>query len=1254
METSILTPDIERLGKLKIQEATEVFGRLLWCEAARLGLVNIVVSGDVNSADGGIDAKAELVGGKGGHSFHYQIKTGNSFKPWQPAAIAKELFGDARARPSRSALGPAVRRCMNQGGTYVMLALGHDLLAENHSLAVELISESFRNCGYKNPRVQVWGSRQVANMLERYPSLCLDLGAMGDLRFQTVSSWAKNGDMTFELSLGEAQEQFISRLQALLTGPDVQHARIVGEPGIGKTRLVLEAIQKLRPLAAKAIYVPTAELFQGSRLFFELLKEDREYSAVLIVDECDDDERASIFRALKGRTRIKLVTIDHGPENSADLLMEVLKFPPLEDAQIEAILRQYIGKYAHAHNWVCWCEGSARVAHAVGDNLKRNPGDILKSPAVVPIWDRFVLGYSKASGEAAERLMTIVRHIALFRKFGARRPVAAEADYIAKLAGRIDPGITKGAFERAVDKLAERRILQGSHTLRLVPRALHVHLWKQWWQIHGASVELAALMDEMPETLRKWFLDMMIYSNGVPSAQAAIKEVLRAKDGPFTSREFVATKSGSRFLRVMAEADPGATLLVLQRTVGAASRAELKLFGDGRQNLVHALEKIAVWSQHFASAARLLAHLCFGESTTYSNNAKGTLIGLFVLRGGATQATPLDRLAVAQELVNDADDFNRRLGLELLNAFLTDKSRTRVIGVEYQGLAPEIEFWVPKLWSDLFDPRMAALRGLLASCKPKDPEWQAALSEVIIEGADDLLRSKEASDWAISVLHEQLHFPGGNRQALIKMLISRVKRPYNGTPPNVTKALNEILNATGTGSFSTRFDRFVTYDIHEENYSFSPSGKYIESDVPMKRVEALAREFVGSPAIRRESLERVLRSPGQRASSFGRFVASLSSEVVNLDDVILTCAEALEEDVGNFFLSGYLERIKSTDRARWEAHALQLLADEKPATWKIRAVVFSGLSLKVTDRLLDLFASGSLHASYFQNVGWNFGDTDLTSDQVESICSRLEKSGDAEAARVAVQIASSRFAREHTDCSSELLWSLLMNPKVFERHDDQMTSHYWTTLATAFRTHHPERDLELLAGILTVHCSSYSVHSYSGVFETVAEISKAHPKEGWPLVGHALETTEASWTIADWLGENYRAQDPPEGEARALLPIDAFDPGQILRWLAEKPSRSELIMQAIPKSLEPGAGGELARGFIEFFGAQSKEARSLMGHFERGTRWGPASAYYAKQRDNARIWIDAASPPVREWIGEWIDYLSNRIELARIAEERGF
>ncbi|ATA56746.1 hypothetical protein CKY39_28665 [Variovorax boronicumulans] len=523
METTIFSPSLDRLGKLRIQEATEVFGRLLWCEAARLGLVNIVVSGEVNSSDGGIDARADRVGGKDGHSFHYQIKTGTAFKPWQPAAVAQELFGLSGAKPSKTKLGPAVRRCLEIGGTYVMVSLGHDLLAENHSQAVELLRSAFKKCGYKDALVEVWGVRQIANMMERYPSLCLDLGGLGDARFQAIGSWAKNGDMTPRVSLGASQTEFIRRIQEILIGSEIQHARVIGEAGIGKTRLTLEAIQQHSVLAAKAIYVPQAEYFQNSRLFFELLKDDREYSAILVIDECDDDDRASIFSALRGRPRLKLVTIDHGPEFTTDALMEVVRFPPLEGAQIEEILREYIGKSAHAHNWVSWCEGSARVAHAVGDNLKRNPQDILKSPATVPIWNRFVLGYKKIKGDPAGRLMTIVRHIALFRKFGARRPVEKEGRFVATLAARVDPNITAGRFDEAVTQLVDRRILQGSHTLRLVPKALHVHLWKQWWDIHGANANLSTLMDEMPETLRRWFLDMLVYSNGSASAQAAIQ-----------------------------------------------------------------------------------------------------------------------------------------------------------------------------------------------------------------------------------------------------------------------------------------------------------------------------------------------------------------------------------------------------------------------------------------------------------------------------------------------------------------------------------------------------------------------------------------------------------------------------------------------------------------------------------------------------------------------------------------------------------
>jgi hypothetical protein len=60
METSIFTPDLGKLAQLDTLGATRLIRGLLWCEAARLGLKNIVVSEDTSTADGGIDAKADL------------------------------------------------------------------------------------------------------------------------------------------------------------------------------------------------------------------------------------------------------------------------------------------------------------------------------------------------------------------------------------------------------------------------------------------------------------------------------------------------------------------------------------------------------------------------------------------------------------------------------------------------------------------------------------------------------------------------------------------------------------------------------------------------------------------------------------------------------------------------------------------------------------------------------------------------------------------------------------------------------------------------------------------------------------------------------------------------------------------------------------------------------------------------------------------------------------------------------------------
>ena len=95
-------------------------------------------------------------------------------------------------------------------------------------------------------------------------------------------------------------------------------------------------------------------------------------------------------------------------------------------------------------------------------------------------------------------------------------------------------------------------------------------------------------------------------------------------------------------MNYLAEADPAAALAVIERTFGTWPQEELKNWKTGRQDIVWALEKIAVWREHFLRAAQLLVKLALVENANYATNSTGILLGLFMtgLGWAATQASP--------------------------------------------------------------------------------------------------------------------------------------------------------------------------------------------------------------------------------------------------------------------------------------------------------------------------------------------------------------------------------------------------------------------------------------------------------------------------------------------------------------------------------------------------------------------------------------------------------------------------------------
>ena len=132
-------------------------------------------------------------------------------------------------------------------------------------------------CDYPHPKVDVFTQNTLRGFLESFPSLALWVNRNDRGFFQTHQSWSEDATMRLSFVSGESQNDQILEIQdELRRNNDTVHLRVLGEPGIGKTKLVLEATNPddLSPLV---IYC-TASQFRESVLINEILREDNPFS----------------------------------------------------------------------------------------------------------------------------------------------------------------------------------------------------------------------------------------------------------------------------------------------------------------------------------------------------------------------------------------------------------------------------------------------------------------------------------------------------------------------------------------------------------------------------------------------------------------------------------------------------------------------------------------------------------------------------------------------------------------------------------------------------------------------------------------------------------------------------------------------------------------------------------------------------------------------------------------------------------------
>src|SRR5574341_1161594 len=1173
---TVFTVRKEDLSRLNPGEATELFRRLLCAEATRngLALTNVHISSRINVPDGGVDARIEgsvttsPVGLYEVGITTYQIKASDSFKPWQVSEIKNEFFGGKNAAIDN--LGPSIRDCLNENGKYILICFRQDLNDLERQQTITNMRDSLRFCGYDNPKVDVWSQNNLRSFLEQYPSLILDLRGLGNKRFLTHKMWSQQDDMRKDFKVGEKQNHLISGIQSEIRKNDeAVHVRVLGEAGVGKTKVVLESTREsdLEPLV---IYT-SANQFRDRNLMNELQKSDNNFSVILVIDECDPESRAYIWNNLKHKgPRIKIISIYNDFESTTGNIVPI-KAPPLLDEQIKNILLDYIATADQADRWVEYCGGSPRVAHLLGENLKNNPDDLLKSPDTVNVWDRIIAGGDDQSCTDVQERIFVLRYLALFKRFGFSSKVAEESKAIAELIQKENPQIPATKFHEIVQLLRRRKILQGENTLYISPKLLHIKLWRDWWEMYGAMFDINKFFTGLPPKLLDWFNEMLVYASESKAASKVVNELL-GEDGPFADGSLLSSKPGSNFFLALSEAEPDSALWLLKNTVGKWDRNQLLNFGRGRREVIWALEGMAQWREMFTDAATLLLALGEAENETYANNASGVFAGLFSPAPGRvapTEASPEERLPVLQEALFSDSQEKRKLGMYACTEALKTRDFTKMLRPGWQSLRKQPRLWEPKTYGEMFDwyRKVWALLLKRMETLPDDEKQQAA--DILINQSRGIITIGSLSGMVIDTLSELATKPFVSRKKLLGH-VNKILHYDSKELPQETKEKLENLNLQLTGEgYGSLLKRYVGMSFLEDH--FDETGKR------SKKIEEQIRQLASQARSEEELLEPELywltTTEAQSGYAFG-YELGVRDEGFTLLSRLLDAQRATRSNISVGFLGGYFRALYERDEGLWETNLDSLIPDQVLNTWIPELTWRSGISHRSASRVLQLAKDSIIGVEHLQIYLFGSRASEMPEEVFVNWINFLLESTDVRAIRLAVELVYIYYILDKVkkELPERLIYRLLTHENLFERKtldkSESRIQFAWTNTGKRFVEQHPKVGLGLASKMLEHFGQEGTITEgfYSETEELLNKIAKQCPKEVWQLVAKYLgpPADSRAFHITTWLkgGEFSHAK---EGA------LHIFPKSDIWEWVEkDRNTRAPYLASFVPKDLLKG------------------------------------------------------------------------------------
>ncbi|MCE9651695.1 MAG: ATP-binding protein [Nitrosarchaeum sp.] len=1240
----------DAINRLSSEDCVKLFGELLHLDARRLELsISKIHFTAKTVSDGGIDASIEDGISEIGdliidsESF-YQIKAGDTFKPWQESEIRKELLDNKESKQEN--LGLEVQRCIAQNGTYILACMKVSLTTEQKTKAEMNLKTILGECGVSNPKIKVFDQEQILGIIQKFPSLVLRLTNRNSMTFQTHQEWAQTEEMRKELVLGDEQKKFIVSIHdALFNDSEPIHVNVHGETGVGKTRLILEATRDPF-LAPSVIYCSSPRDFLSSSLLATLIR-DTSLHCILVIDECDLAERLRIWDQIKNTdNRIKLVTI-YNEFRRTDGTTKQIQTPNLSDEDIQKIIQTYRDDSIIARQLSGICGGIPRFAHVLGFELKNDSELLGGIPDTFDIFDRYLNYGEDPNSEHVKQRKRILSSIAVFKKFGNSKHFPEEIKAVHELVKQIDPNITFSIFQEHIKELQGRKILQGEDTLYISPKGLHLWLWKRWWDEYSSSFNFDKLVENLPPQLREWFFAMFEYAANSDVTSSIVKGLFD-DGGPLHNSDSIKTELGSKFFKSLSFVDPTAATNYLENSMSSWSQNDFSNFNIGRREVLNGLERIVFEPDLFYRGGKLLRSLAEFENEEWSNNATGLFANLFSLGPGyvsITKTPPEKRIPLLKETLCENNTQIRKLGLMACESALQAVHFSRVSGLSGNELIIDQKGWEPKTyqeWTNAYQGVIDVMIEKIPSLSEKD---QKKIAEIIFNNSRGILgHVPNMGNYLIKTLSNLLKYV--DKEFAIKEIIDILEFDGDKLPTEIKQSLKKIYDNLSGKEYPDLMKRYVGMDMMVDRAREKREGER------KQMINQLAKESLDLEKLKTQ-LPWLVTFDAKAGYQFGYELSTMDADH-ELLNVILDFQKKSNQNGSPFFLSGYMQKIFEEDAELWTKLMKDLSNDKEFLRFYIEIAWRSGITDEIGILLLDLIEKNKINIDELAHFQLGSVINKLSENVVKKWIEKMLENNQQKTIISAITLFNTYFVfRMKKPLDLELTSKLLTHEVLFDKKYppvyNTMIDYYWKEITLEFIKQFPDKALMIADKMLeNMGRDGTIVRTHSQSMEVLDVISNDFPNDIWELITKYVDLPfdERAFDIINWMRGGMFETTPNF--------IEKVNFEKIFDWIDHDPNRrASFIINYVPPILKKEKC--LARELLIRYGQDESVKRSLLSNFSTGFFSGPASVQFENEKQELLEYKKTEdNDNVKEWIDYYVKKLDEDIERERLREEREY